>query len=119
MPSKTRLLIFGLSATAATGMIAGPAAADLVTGDGGEIPITGQALERASTAALAEVGGGTVTDTEVGDEEGYYEVEVTLDDGRQVDVHLDRDFTVIGTEADGPDDSDRGPDPDGTPGTGG
>jgi hypothetical protein len=27
-----------------------------------------------------------VTETEVGDEEGYYAIEVTLDDGSQVDV---------------------------------
>ena len=33
--------------------------------------------------------GGTVTETGVGDDEGYYEVQVTLDDGSQVDVHLD------------------------------
>jgi hypothetical protein len=33
-----------------------------------------------------------------------YEVEVTLDDGSQVDVHLDAGFNVLGDEADGPDD---------------
>ena len=41
-----------------------------------------------------------MTGTEVGDEEGYYEVEVTLEDGDQVDVHLTQDFQVIGTESD-------------------
>ena len=41
-----------------------------------------------------------MTETEVGDEEGFYEVEVTLDDGSQVDVHLDRDFNVLGGVAD-------------------
>ena len=39
--------------------------------------------------------------TEVGDEESYYEVEVTLDDGSQVDVQLDRHFNVVGSSADG------------------
>jgi hypothetical protein len=68
--------------------------------DGTEAPITGTALERASSAALEHTGGGDVTDTEVGDEEGYYEVEVTLEDGRRVDVHLDENFTVVGDEAD-------------------
>jgi hypothetical protein len=67
----------------------------------GEEPITGEALERASAAALAYTGGGEVTDTEVGDEEGYYEVEVTLPGGRQVDVHLDASFKVIDGEAEG------------------
>lgn len=41
-----------------------------------------------------------VTGTEVGDEEGYYEVEVTSDDGSQADVHLDRDFNVLTTLTD-------------------
>jgi uncharacterized membrane protein YkoI len=68
--------------------------------DDTEEPITGTALERASSVALEHTGGGEVTDTEVGDEEGYYEVEVTLEDGRQVDVHLDENFTVVGDEAD-------------------
>jgi uncharacterized membrane protein YkoI len=77
--------------------------------DGNEVPITGTELERASTAALAHTGGGTVTDTEVGDEEGYYEVEVTLDNGRQVDVHLDENFTVLGEQIDS-EDEDEGAD---------
>ena len=54
-----------------------------------------------------------MTGTEVGDEEGYYEIEVTLDDGSQIDVHLDRDLNVLGMLADreGPDDKD-GPNDD-------
>ncbi|MDQ4039736.1 MAG: PepSY domain-containing protein, partial [Actinomycetota bacterium] len=67
--------------------------------DDADTPITGSALEQASAAALDHVGEGQVSGTEVGDEEGYYEVEVTLDDGSAVDVHLDADFTVRGTEA--------------------
>ena len=69
--------------------------------DAAEQPITGSPLEKASEAALDHVGGGEVTGTEVGDEEGYYEVEVTRADGSQVDVHLDRGFDVLGTEGDG------------------
>jgi hypothetical protein len=41
-----------------------------------------------------------VTETEVGDEESYYEVEVTLDDGSQVDVQLDENVNVVGSSAD-------------------
>jgi uncharacterized membrane protein YkoI len=64
-------------------------------------PISGGSdLDKASAAALEHTGGGQVTDTEVGDEESYYEVEVTLDDGSQVDVQLDRSFQVVGDEAD-------------------
>ena len=94
--------------------IAGAAAALLVAGTGAGIasasghsddsenerPITGQDLDRASAAALQETGGGRVTETEVDDEDSYYEVEVTLDDGSQVDVQLDRSFHVVDTMAD-------------------
>jgi uncharacterized membrane protein YkoI len=97
----------GAAALLVAGTGAGVAAAS-GHGDDTESPITGGALDRASAAALEETGGGRVTETEVGDEESYYEVEVTLDDGSQVDVQLDRSFDVVGSSADhdGPDDSD-------------
>jgi hypothetical protein len=74
--------------------------------EGPDEPVTGEALERASEAALDylrenDLGEGRVTDSEVGDEEGYYEIEVTLESGRQIDVHLDETFNVLGREADG------------------
>ena len=62
--------------------------------------ITGADLERASAAALAATGGGRVTGTEVGDEESYYEVEVTREDGSQVDVQLDESFQVVSHDPD-------------------
>jgi uncharacterized membrane protein YkoI len=68
--------------------------------DDHEPAIVGTALDRASAAALAHTGQGAVTDTEVGDEESYYEVEVTLDDGRQTDVQLDKSFNVVGEKTD-------------------
>lgn len=74
--------------------------------DSAELPISGADLARASEAALAETGGGRVTDTEIEDEESYYEVEVTLDDGREVDVQLDRQFEVVGTEAEDDEEAD-------------
>jgi hypothetical protein len=74
--------------------------------DAGEQPITGPALERAKAAALAHTGGGRVTATEVGDEDSYYEVEVALDGGGQVDVQLDRGFHVVGSETDGREEDD-------------
>ncbi len=76
--------------------------------DAAERPIPGPELQRAEDAALAETGGGEVTGTEVEDEESWYEVEVTLDDGTQVDVQLDEDFAVVGTE------SERGDEESGT-----
>jgi Peptidase propeptide and YPEB domain len=68
--------------------------------DATETPIVGSALEQAEAAALAHTGQGKVTGTEVGDEESYYEVEVTLDNGSQVDVQLDKSFNVVGSEGD-------------------
>ncbi len=104
MTQKTKRLIAAvLAATllAVTAIIAVESdMAAAAIGDDRETPITGGALDKASTAALTHVGEGRVTDTEVGDEEGYYEVEITLDDGSQVDVHLDESFTVLGQEAD-------------------
>ena len=75
--------------------------------DDPETPITGTALARASEAALASTGGGRVTGTEVGDEDSYYEVEVTLAGGRQVDVQLDESFSVVSTKADSDSSSDQ------------
>jgi uncharacterized membrane protein YkoI len=74
--------------------------------DATEQAITGADLERASAAALAHTGGGRVTGSEVGDEESYYEIEVTLDNGDQVDVQLDEQFDVVGDEHDGAGDDD-------------
>jgi hypothetical protein len=94
-----RTLIAGAAVVA---IVAGGAAVAAAAGgddDATEKPITGSALDRASAAALEHTPG-RVTGTEAGDEEGAYEVEVTRPDGGQVDVHLDRDFNVIGTEGD-------------------
>lgn len=91
------------AAIAAIVLALGIGSAGLAVAAGGgddEAPIQGAALAKASAAALAHTGGGSVAETEVGDEEGFYEVEVTLADGSQVDVHLDRDFSVVGDESD-------------------
>jgi hypothetical protein len=45
-------------------------------------------------------GGGHVTGTEVGDEESYYQVEVTKADGSQTDVQLDKRLNVVGSATD-------------------
>jgi uncharacterized membrane protein YkoI len=101
MEHKVRWIAGGVSAAALVVAGAGVAAASGGgDDDGSDQGITGAALDRASTAALAETGGGRVTETEVGDEESYYEVEVTLDDGSQVDVQLDKSFSVVSTKAD-------------------
>ncbi len=102
MKSRTRLVIAGgvVALGAAAGGSLAYAGASAGDDDAADTPITGSALEAASAAALAHTGEGRVTETEVGDEESYYEVEVTLDDGSQIDVQLDESFAVVGDEAD-------------------
>jgi uncharacterized membrane protein YkoI len=108
---RTKLIAgAGTVAALAVGTGAGIAAAG--GGDDDEAPITGEALDKASAAALEDTGGGRVTGTEVGDEESYYEVEVTLEDGSQVDVQLDKSFQVVGSSADHEDDEGSGNDDD-------
>jgi len=83
------------------------------SGDGPE-QSTGPGMERAKSVALEQVNG-RVTATEFQDEEGYYEVEVTRDDGSQVDVHLDKNYNVLSTPDDheGADKSEEAPNDDG------
>ena len=91
MKRRGILIATGVAAVLATGgaAIAGATGGDDDRGDrGGDKAITGSALDRASEAALKATGGGKVTETEVGDEESYY------------DVQLGRSFRVVGSEAD-------------------
>jgi hypothetical protein len=106
----TRIGIVTAVGTAAVAVGTGIAAAQPDDGEG--TPITGEALTKAGQAALTFTGGGTVTGTEVGDEESYYEVEVTKADGRQVDVQLNDNFLVVGSKTDLPG-ADTEPDGDG------
>jgi len=99
---RSKRTILGTTAAALTVVVAGGAGvASAASGDDDatDKAITGSALTQASAAALEHTGEGRVTGTEVGDEEGAYEVEVTLEDGTETDVHLDKDFTVLGSEA--------------------
>lgn len=98
MNRRQKLAIAAASVVVVGGVSAGIAIA--AGGDDDEAPITGDALVQASEAALNHTGGGRVSDTEVGDEESMYEVEVTRADGSQVDVQLDANFNVVGSEGD-------------------
>jgi uncharacterized membrane protein YkoI len=99
MRKRTKVAVVGASALALAAGGAGIAGA--TGGSDNSHPITGKALDDASAAALKATGGGTVSETEVGDEESYYQVEVTKPDGSQVDVQLDRGFNPVGQSADG------------------
>jgi hypothetical protein len=93
MQRRTRwIAAAGLAVALAGGVAAAAADADQ--------ELTGATHDRAVAAALAATGGGTVLETEAGDDGAAYGVEVRLADGRQVEVHLDGSFRVIGQEAD-------------------
>ena len=98
MNRRTKWIAAGAFAVATVATGVGVASAG--NSDDAETPISGSALDTASAAALAHTGEGTVSGTEVGDEESYYEVEVTLDDGSQVDVQLDEGFKVVSGDTD-------------------
>jgi hypothetical protein len=71
-----------------------------IAGGGDEQPLTGSDLGQATAATLEHTGGGTVIETEVGDDGAAFGVEIRLDDGSVVEVALDEDFQVIGEESD-------------------
>jgi hypothetical protein len=86
--------------TAAAGLavaLVGGVAAANADGDRDQ-ELAGSTRDRAVAAALAATGGGTVLETETGDDNAAFAVEVRLPDGRQVEVNLDRTFKVIGQE---------------------
>ncbi len=95
--------------------LGGAGIAYAANGTDSEEQLTGPDAEKAKSAAIAEVGGGTVTGVEREDDgsTGAFEVEVKREDGSQVEVHLDGELNVVGQEADedGPNDSD-GPNDD-------
>jgi len=103
---KTRWVVGGALAVA---LIGGGTAIAVATGAGDDDkPLTGSALERATAAALEHTGGGTVIETEVGDDGAAFGVEIRLDDGSVVEVSLDQNFDVVGQEGDedGPNEQD-------------
>lgn len=94
-----KLLLTGVLGLA--GLTAGIAIAAGAGGDDDDAPLTGSTLDRATAAALAHTGGGTVVETEIGDDGAAYGVEIRLRDGSVIEVGLDADFGVIGQEEDG------------------
>jgi hypothetical protein len=106
MNRRTKLIAGGVIAVA---LIGGGTAFAVASGAGDDDkPLTGTTFDRAVAAALEATGGGTVTETEGGDDGAAYGVEVRLDDGSQVEVNLDENFNVIGqaTDDDGANDQD-------------
>jgi uncharacterized membrane protein YkoI len=105
MQRRTRwIATAGLAVAMAGGIAAANADGDT------DQELTGTTRDRAEAAALAATGGGTVLETEIGDGNAAYGVEVRLPDGRQVEVNLDKTFNVVGQE---PDEDHPGEDKDG------
>ena len=104
-----------IAAAVAMFLALGGAGIAYANGGDSEEQLTGPDAEKAKSAAIEAVGGGSVTEVERDDGygTGVFEVEVQRDDGSQVEVHLDRDYNVVGQEADddGPNDQD-GPNDD-------
>ena len=97
---RRTMIISGVGVALVAAAAVGTVVTAGVMDDENQQPITGDALTKASAVALAQTGGGRVTETEVNDEESYYQVEVTLDSGKQVDVNLDENFNVVKTKTD-------------------
>ncbi|HEY8525760.1 MAG TPA: hypothetical protein VIL48_12385 [Acidimicrobiales bacterium] len=106
MNRRTKIAVAVAATVGVVGLGAGGALA-ATSGDGDEDrQLTGRDRERATAAALEHTGGGEVTDAERDNDESPYEVEVRLDDGREVDVHLDEQFRVVDVPDDDADDGD-------------
>jgi uncharacterized membrane protein YkoI len=75
-----------------------------LTACGSSDQLDGSDRTKAEKAALSETGGGKVTDAEKTDgddaKDHAYEVQVSLDNGDEVDVDLDEDFEVVRTDVD-------------------
>ncbi|MET0713285.1 MAG: PepSY domain-containing protein [Mycetocola sp.] len=95
MKKKTVIIGSALAAVLVLGGTGAAVAANHSNDD--DTPLAGTTLDMASKAALAETGEGRVTEAEA--EHGGYEVEVTLDNGSEVDVWLDDTFTVVRVDA--------------------
>lgn len=86
--------------TVALAVIGGGTGVAIANAGDAEQPLGGSNLDAATAAALEHTGGGTVTETEVGDDGAAYGVEIRLGDGNVVEVSLDERFGVIGQIAD-------------------
>jgi uncharacterized membrane protein YkoI len=101
--NTSRLLATAGLATSAAVLVGGLAAATTTPPEPTSAEPTTD-LGRASEAALAETGDGTVVAYSV--ERNGYEVEVALPDGTVIEVRLDDEFVVTGTADESRDDDD-------------
>ncbi len=95
---RRRVIVITVGVAAAAMLAVGGVA--WATSGGGEAPLSGGAKSKAVEAALEHVGGGTVVETEAGDDGAAYGVEIRRADGSVVEVALDESFAVVGSERD-------------------
>ena len=107
MTNTKRWIVAGGCAIA---LALGGASLAMAAGSGDDEPLTGDALQRATEAALTHTGGGTVLETEAGDGGAAFGVEVRLPSGDVVEVSLDSNYEVIDQAQD--DDGSTGEDDD-------
>lgn len=100
---KRRKLVIGVAAAI---LVIGVTAGFTIAASDDDESLTGKTYDRATEAALEHVGGGEVIETEVGDGGVAYGVEIRHDEGSVVEVELDENFEVIGTENDEDDGED-------------
>lgn len=108
MKKRKKLVVVAVAGLALLGIGTGA----VIAGSNDDKPLQGSAYDKATEAALEHVGGGTVIETEVGDDGATYGVEIRTNDGSVVEVNLDQDFNVVGSEADddGANESEQGDD---------
>jgi hypothetical protein len=113
MDRRTRIIA---GSTVAFAIVAAGAGVAIASGQDEGASLSDSELEQATAAALAHAGGGTVLETEAGDDGTAYEVEIRLADGRVVEVGLDASFEVVGqaTDDDGRDEDGSGEDAEGS-----
>lgn len=69
-----------------------------------DVALTGSTLRQATQAALDATGGGTLLEATEGNEGNVaYELDITTNDGKTVEVQLDKAFHVTHQETDTPD----------------
>jgi ClpA/ClpB-like protein len=66
-------------------------------GNPNEQALTGDTAEKVNAAALAKLPGATILRVET-DEDGVYEAHVRKTDGTEVEIHVDKDFTVTSVD---------------------
>lgn len=106
---RKKTMIIAGSAAAVALVLGGTGIAFAATdGFGRSDALTGSDLDRASSAAIAEIGGGTVTAAER-DDDGLklYELDLVGSDGTEYEVRLDADFAVVSVDRDDSDGSGR------------